>query len=167
MNAKEQNAHYSKQGAAQNKRFPNATDRFFLKNEVWNEAGLNWDAGYPTILEVEELLGRRLTKDDFNIEFFENWAEAHEHPNVLDRITVQGVREGMQHHANSPDIAMDGTPKMPKGLEIAQLREERAIMVDVAKRLGFPIDFTKYDEWIKNNAQGETRHDRLLRGEEK
>lgn len=125
------------------KRFPNHTETYHVKSPVWEAAGLVYNDGTPTILELEELLGRRLVKDDFLLEGPLNWKGAARHSIVLDRITREGIIEGLRRSAETPYAWF------PRTAPLSVLNNRKRMMEKYAESYGITLDFTNWDNRVE------------------
>lgn len=87
-------------------------ERYMLKHSVWiDEANLDWEDGEPTIEEIEERIGRTLTKDDFMLYAPATWQEPQNKPTVFSRIGKEGIIEGITEFLKNPTTVMDNIPE--------------------------------------------------------
>ena len=94
-------------------RFPRDknAESFMLKHSVWkDEAGLDWEDGNPSIEQIEELVGRRLTKEDFKLYAPATWRSPNSKPTVMSRIGKEGIIEGIQHFQSDPMAVIEKIP---------------------------------------------------------
>jgi len=94
-------------------RFPRDknAESFMLKHSVWkDEAGLDWKDGNPSIEQIEELIGRKLTKEDFMLYAPATWRNPNSKPMVMSRIGKEGIIEGIKHFLNDPMAVIQRIP---------------------------------------------------------
>ena len=137
--------------------FPNDRpniEKYMLKPEVWQgEAKLDWKDGKPTIAEMEERLGRKLTKDDFALYAPLNWIEAIDQPIIFDIIGKEGIVEGIEQYIENPIKIIQKIPPefQPKDVNIEEHYKKK--IEQILNRLG--INPIPYLEKIERTTYGD------------
>ena len=119
--------------------------QYLLKDDIWEESGAT---GQPTIEEVEKLLGRKLVKDDFQLNWPITWAGDSEQPQVLERIGKEGIIQGIDEYVKNPMEIHGG--KGHHWIDLPKSFEKNKIKIkEVLDKLG--VDSKPYlDEFDKN-----------------
>jgi hypothetical protein len=119
--------------------------QYLLKDNIWEESGAT---GQPTIEELEKLLGRKLVKDDFKLNWPITWDGALEQPQVLERIGREGIIQGIDEYVKNPMEIHGG--KGHYWLDLPKAFEKNKIKIkEILNKLG--INPKRYlDEFDKN-----------------
>jgi hypothetical protein len=122
--------------------------QYIVHDDIWEESGAT---GQPTIKELEEMLGRKLTKSDFNLSIPLTWIHALNQPQILEIIGKEGIIEGIDEYVKNPMKYFPDTPGNRKWLDLPKnFARYKQKITKVLEELG--IDPKTYLEEFDKNA---------------